>query len=122
MDIFLSHVQVAKFNVICISHETEIEMLDKKIKVVPTAGTRNFSRNTGKYFGHVVYAQLINKKHTFTSSTTATLNIVAGSRLEIQTEKMEKPSLISIFSGGQVEAPKTNGQVAAASLQKYLKK
>lgn len=115
MDIFLSHVQQAPFNVVCISHETEAEMEDGKLKIVPTAGTRNFSRNTAKYFGHVVYANIAVNKHKFTSSTTGILNTVAGSRSSIATEKMEKASLVSIFKS-PVMQPQTNGQIAADRL------
>lgn len=128
MDMFLSHVQNAKFNCVCISHETEAELEDGKIKIVPTAGTRNFSRNTAKYFGHVIYCQVANKKHTFSSSTTSTLNVVTGSRTDIATEKMAEPSLIPIFKGTVgssavvvVESkPQTNGQKAATSLQERM--
>lgn len=121
MDMFLSHVQAAKFNVVCISHETEAELEDGKVKIVPTAGTRNFSRNTAKYFGHVVYTQLFNKKHTATSSTTALNNIVVGSRTDVATESMDKPSLIPIFKSGYV-APQTNGQKAAGQLASMIRK
>jgi AAA domain len=103
MDIFLSHVQQAKFNVVCISHETEVEMEDGKMKIVPTAGTKNFSRNTAKYFSHVVYAEVRSMKHRFTSSTTATVNIVAGSRTGVTLEKMNEPSLAEIFKSQPVE-------------------
>lgn len=122
MDIFLSHIQVAKFNVVCISHETEVEMEDGKTRIVPTAGTRNFSRNTAKYFGHVVYAQLQNKKHSFSSSTTAMPNVIIGSRTDIATETMTGgASLIPIFKS-DYKAPQTNGQKAVSSLAGLLKK
>ena len=97
MDIFLSHVQQAKFNVICISHETEVVMEDDKVRIVPTAGTRNFSRNTAKYFGHVIYCEVKNKKHVFTSSTTGTLSVVTGSRTGISIEGMKDATLLPIF-------------------------
>jgi len=100
MDVFLSHVQQAKFNVVCISHETEVELEDGKVKLVPTAGTKNFSRNTAKYFGHCIYAQVSNLKHKFTSGTTSTMNIMVGSRTDVTLEKMNEPSLESIFAGG----------------------
>jgi len=116
MDMFLSQVQAAKFNVVCISHETEAELEDGKIKIVPTAGSRNFSRNTAKYFGHVIYCQVANKKHSFSSSTTATLNVITGSRTDVATEKMEKPSLIPIFKGQAAAPPQSNGQKAATQL------
>lgn len=122
MDVFLSHVQTAKFNVVCISHETEAELEDGKVKIVPTAGSRSFSRNSAKYFGHVIYCQVANKKHTFVSSTTGTLNIVTGSRTDVATEKMDKPSLIPIFKGEVGSAPQTNGQKAVSSLSKFIKK
>lgn len=121
MDIFLSHVQQAKFNVVCISHETETEMEDGKIRIVPTAGTRNFSRNTAKYFGHVVYTQLANKKHSAVSSTVALMNVIVGSRTDVDTGAMAEPSLIPIFKSGY-EVPKTNGQKALASLVGMVKK
>lgn len=118
MDIFLSHVQQAKFNVVCISHETEAELEDGKVKIVPTAGTRAFSRNTAKYFGHVIYCQVANKKHSFSSSTTSLLNVVVGSRTDVATEKMERPSLIPIFKNApQIQpTPQSNGQKSVGQL------
>lgn len=122
MDMFLSQIQTAKFNVVCISHETEAELEDGKIKIVPTAGSRNFSRNTAKYFGHVIYCQVANKKHTFSSSTTATINVITGSRTDVATEKMEKPSLIPIFKGQAAPPPQSNGQKAAGQLSTLASK
>lgn len=117
MDIFLSHVQQAKFHVVCISHETEAELEDGKMKIVPVAGTRNFSRNAAKYFGHVIYAEVKNMKHKFSSGTVSLNNIVAGSRTNATLEKMDEASLIPIFQGKAPEAGKTNGQIAASKLE-----
>lgn len=102
MDTFLSHVQQAPFNVICISHETEAEMEDGKNKLVPTAGTRNFSRNTAKYFDEVVYCEVKNKKHIAASSTTYNNNILTGSRSGSALETLASPSLIPIFKGERI--------------------
>jgi len=106
MDTFLSYVQQASFNIICISHETEVEMEDGKQKLVPTAGTKNFSRNTAKYFDEVVYCEVKNKKHIAASSTTYANNILTGSRtgnvLETQTGKA---SLVSIFQSPSASRP-----------------
>lgn len=99
MDTFLSYVQQAPFNVVCISHETEVEMVDGKPKIVPTAGTRNFSRNTAKYFDEVFYCEVKNKKHVVGSSTTYANNILTGSRSGQITEASAEPSLIPIFTG-----------------------
>lgn len=104
MDIFLSHVQNAPFKIVCISHEIEVEMVDGKPKIVPTAGTRNFSRNSAKYFSEVVYMEVKNGKHRAGSSTSYANNILTGSRSGAVLEKVEKPSLVPIFKG-EVVAP-----------------
>jgi len=99
LDIFLSHIQQAKYNVIVISHETEAESEGKKKSLVPVGGTRAFSRNVAKYFDHVVYAERKNKKHVFSSSTSYATNILCGSRSDIDIGGAEgtKPSLLQIF-------------------------
>lgn len=99
MDTFLSHVQQAPFNIVCISHETEAEMEDGKTKLVPTAGTRNFSRNTAKYFDEVVYCEVKNKRHIAASSTLYSGNILTGSRTGIVLETATEASLVPIFKG-----------------------
>lgn len=98
MDIFLSHIQQANYNVVCISHESEVEMEDDRKKIVPVSGTRNFSRNTAKYFDHVIYAEVKNKKHNFGSATDYAMNIVTGSRTDVKLEGMTKASLAPIFN------------------------
>lgn len=120
MEIFLSHVQQAPFHIICISHETEAELEDGKKKIVPTAGTRNFSRNSAKYFDTVVYAQVSNMKHTFTSMTTQTVNIVVGSRTDVDLK--ETGSLLPLFTGKTGAPAMNNGQVAASQLKNLLAK
>lgn len=106
MDTFLSYVQQAPFHIVCISHETEVEMEDGKQKLVPTAGTRNFSRNTAKYFDEVVYCEVKNKKHIAASSTTYANNILTGSRTGTVLESNPgEASLVSIFKDGTVLTP-----------------
>jgi AAA domain len=112
MDMFLSHIQNAPYNTICISHETEVEMEDGKNKLVPTAGTRNFSRNTAKYFDEVVYCEVKNKKHVAASSTTYANNILTGSRSGRVIENSGKASLIPIFKGELCPPPNSNVEVA----------
>jgi len=97
LDIFLSHIQQAGYNVIVISHETEAETEGKKKTLVPVGGTRNFSRNVAKYFDHVIYAERKNKKHMFASSTQYATNILTGSRTDVCMEEGDKPSLLAIF-------------------------
>lgn len=122
MDMFLSHVQQAGFNLICISHETEVEMEDGKQKLVPTAGTRNFSRNTAKYFDEVVYCEVKNRRHIAASSTLYSGSILTGSRTGHSLESSDSASLLPIFKG---EVPTVNtatqnapGQKALTNLQK----
>jgi hypothetical protein len=102
MDTFLSYVQQAPFSIICISHETEVDMVDGKPKIVPTAGTRNFSRNTAKYFDEVFYCEVRNKKHVVGSSTTYANNILTGSRSGQVTEGNSEASLVPIFTGERI--------------------
>lgn len=121
LDIFLSHIQQAKCNVVVISHETEAEGEGTKRKtLVPVAGTRNFSRNSAKYFGHVVYCERKNKKHVFASSTTYATNILTGSRTDISLEDLEEDSLLPIFkpelfSGKNADKQADNKSTASTS-------
>jgi hypothetical protein len=98
MEIFLSHVQQAPFNVVCISHETETELEDGKIKLVPVAGSRAFSRNTAKYFDHVVYSEVKNGKHQFHSTTTSSNKLNTGSRTGIDLNSISNTPLITLFN------------------------
>jgi hypothetical protein len=117
MDTFLSHVQQAPFNIVCISHETEAEMEDGKTKLVPTAGTRNFSRNTAKYFDEVVYCEVKNKRHIAASSTLYNGNILTGSRTGAVLENQTEASLVPIFSGDvQTVNPVTQSTPATKSV------
>jgi hypothetical protein len=117
MEIFLSHIQQAQYNVVCISHETEAELEDGKTKLVPVAGTRAFSRNTAKYFDHVVYAEVKNKKHNFYSSTTSASNLNTGSRTGIVLESITDSPLITLFRDPPISQPNA---VATSKLQSLL--
>lgn len=97
MGTILSRIQQAPYHVIAISHEIEAEMEDGKKKLVPVAGTRNFSRNSAKAFDHVIYAQVSNAKHEFKSSTTSTVNTVVGSRTDYDIRGTN--SLVDLFTG-----------------------
>lgn len=124
MDRFLSSIQQAKYNVVCISHEVGSELEDGKEKIVPVAGTRNFSRNSAKYFDHVVYASIVNGKHQFGSSTLYKNNIMTGSRTNAVLETMENPSLMDIMKGKVITpesaASSTNQTLALNKLKMQL--
>ena len=114
LDKFLSQVQQAKFNVVCITHVVETELEDGRKKLVPVCGTTAFSRNTAKYFDHVVYCEIKNKKHSFASSTTYANNVLTGSRTDIALESAEVPSLLAIFKR---EIPENKATPAAVGTQ-----
>lgn len=102
LDKFLSQVQQAKYNIVCVTHVVETELEDGRKKLVPVCGTTAFSRNTAKYFDHVVYCEVKNKKHNFASSTTYANNVLTGSRTDISLESVDNPSLLAIFSENNV--------------------
>jgi hypothetical protein len=113
---FLSQIQVAGYNIVCISHEEEVEMEDGRKKIVPVCGSSKSSRNTAKYFDHVVYCDVRNKKHGVSSSTVASNNILTGSRTDIELEKSVVPSLLDIFQKSKkADQRVVAGQVTPAS-------
>lgn len=97
LDRVFSIMQQSPFNVVCISHENLVEMEDGKKKLVPIAGTSQFSKTFAKYFDDVVYTDIVNKKHKAASSTTYSGSIVLGSRTGKKLEDMETPSLLELF-------------------------
>lgn len=123
LDIFLSHIQQAGYNVVVISHETEAETEGKKKTLVPVGGTKNFSRNIAKYFDHVIYAERKNKKHVYSSSTTYATTILTGSRTGVAMEDAgEEANLLQIFKpelykSSSVEKEVTSKPKATASKQ-----
>jgi len=122
MDRLLTNIQQAPFNVICISHEIDVSKDEKIIKLSGQAGTTNFSRNTGKFFDHVVYCEVKNRAHSFGSSTTYSTLALTGSRLDVVMEKMGKPSLLPIFDGTWKEAIKEGQKVEAKSILDKIKR
>ncbi len=115
---FLSQVQQARYNIVCISHEEEVEMEDGRKKIVPVCGSSKSSRNTAKYFDHVLYCELKNKKHITASSTTYANNILTGSRTDVFMDADVNPTLLSIFKSTSVQAkPETQGQTALNQLK-----
>ena len=126
LDKFLSQIQQAKYNIVCITHVVETELEDGRKKLVPVCGTTAFSRNTAKYFDHVVYCEIKNKKHNFASSTTYANNILTGSRTDIALESADDPSLLDIFDGKigagdtvQKVSTVTPAQTAISNLSKF---
>lgn len=97
IDKFLSQVQAAPYNIICITHEEQVPMEDGKMKLVPVSGSSKSSMNTAKYFDHVIYCEVKNKKHIAASATTYGNNIITGSRTGVELEKDAVATLLRIF-------------------------
>lgn len=95
----LGQIQVCNLNIIVISHEIDVEKDDKKEKIVPTSGTRNFSSTVGKYFDAVVHCEIVNKKHRAFSSSTHSPTVLTGSRLPVGVDesKDSELSLLPLF-------------------------
>lgn len=92
-----SFIQAANYNIVCISHEDSVEMVDGKEKIVPVFGSRNASRNSAKYFDEVVFCEVYNGKHKFASSTTYKPSVLTGSRHGKVMEKEAEPSLLDLW-------------------------
>lgn len=95
----LSKVQVANINICMIAHQIDAEKSDSKEKIVPVAGTRNFSMTAAKYFDEVVYMQVLNKKHSAYSATTWSNTHITGGRSGIKLEDDPKLGLVDLFNG-----------------------
>jgi hypothetical protein len=97
LDRIFTQIQQAGYNIVVISHETMAEMQDGKSKIVPVAGSANFSRTFAKYFDEVVYCEMVNKKHKFASGTGYGQSILSGGRSNIKIEAEAVPSLLDFF-------------------------
>lgn len=97
LDRVFSQVQNAPFNVIASSHEEMAKLTDKSESIAPKMGTRNFSRNSAKYFDDVVYLDKVNNKLKMFSSAQYKDNIITGSRSGKLVEKENSRGLIELF-------------------------
>ena len=107
MEQVLSFIQVLDVNICVISHEMESESLEGREKIVPVAGTRNFSLSAAKYFDSVVYCSVTNKQHRAYSSTLHSPTVITGSRLHVDVDTLKGAELdISpLFSGQEKQTP-----------------
>lgn len=78
-----------------ISHEEELEQEDGTKKLTPVGGTRNFSKTVARYFDHVVYTSIRNKKHCINSCTTGDIRVQAGSRNQVDIKNAD--DFLNIF-------------------------
>jgi len=108
MDIFFSRIQTAPYHCVCIAHEQDSETdsmgkgTSKRIaranKLIPVAGSRNFSRTVGKYFDHIVYTEIKNKTYIAASSGTYSTLVLTGTRSDIAIENTPELGLLPFFT------------------------
>jgi hypothetical protein len=99
LDGIFTNIQQSKANIVVITHTVESELEDGSKRLLPQIGSVNFSRNSAKYFGHVIYLQVTNRSHKAGSSTTFATTAITGSRTDIAVEGMKEPDLDPFFDG-----------------------
>lgn len=104
LDRIFGTLQNSRVNTIVISHEVMTERTKDTGKTVkagenqpgdnvemlfPAAGSRNFSRNFGRYFDMLIHVDVVNRQHRAFSATTYSGNVQTGSRLPINIEEVK---------------------------------
>lgn len=102
-EFFASEFQAFRGNLICIAHAIEAEMEDERTKLVPDFGSKGMSASFAKSFSHVIYMEVVNKKHKAYSSSTASNKLLTKSRSDFEIEKLNDPSLVGLFPIGTSE-------------------
>jgi hypothetical protein len=99
LDKMFTQMQAGRYNAVVISHAALVgtEKSEKILKLVPIGGTTSYSRTFAKFFDEVIYCELLNGKHKFTSKTGASPQVITGSKNNIAIEGMAEPSLIPFF-------------------------
>lgn len=113
MEFILSWFEQVKFNFATASHELEVELEDGSKKLVPIAGSSNYSRTSGKFFDDVIYLRVEGQKRKGYSSATSNPKIGCGTRSDVVLEKMETLS-IKPFVEGILAQPELITEVAPA--------
>lgn len=114
---FLDYLQNAKYNCVLITHEMGIEQEDGTEKIMPSGGSKNFARNVSKYFDHIAYVTVRNKKHNAYSATTAQNRVLTGSRTDVVID-MSKPESFCSFFGKKVSSS-TEEKKPVSGLRKF---
>ena len=78
----------------------------KNVKTYPWVGTRNFSKNVGKYFGTVIFTDKKLNKHIAGSSSTYSPRVLTGSRLGLRFEDLKEVSFLELLGSKTGTEPK----------------
>lgn len=108
--LFLSNILAYQKRMPChrvmITHEQNLALTSGEKKIIPVLGTSNFARQCAKDFGHVVYAQLKNNKHSIITGTLSNSNIGAGSRSNLDIK--DGTELYKLFGAEAITNAVTN--------------
>lgn len=126
-----SQFQSVPFNFVCIAHAIEAELEDGKKKLVPSFGSAGMSASFASKFSHVIYCEVLNRKHKAYSDSISSNSILTKSRTGWKIEELPEPSLIPLISSYEsmaservVEAPavvaKSQGEIASENLRAKL--
>lgn len=89
--------QATRTNFAMITHEIALEDDEKKDRIFPLMGTKNFSMRCAKFFGTVCYIHKKMNKHVAGSSSTYRGDVLTGSRLNVELENSKEPSMRAIL-------------------------
>lgn len=104
-DIFSVIQQARNTNFVVLTHELVIEEDINDVKkdvIYPLVGTKNFCMKVAKYFGTVVYMYKKIGKHAAASMSTFRGDVITGSRVGAQMEKLAEPDLRAILVDGGI--------------------
>jgi hypothetical protein len=97
-EFFASEFQAFRGNLICITHAIEAEQEDGRTKIVTDFGSKGMSASFGKAFSHIIYMEVVNKKHKAYSASTFSNSVLTRSRTDFRIEDLAVPSLAPVFT------------------------
>lgn len=112
---YLTDIQQYPFNIVCIAHAVEEEMVDKTKKIMPAVGSSTFAPKVGGFFDHVIYCNIQGGSHKFGSKSTYRPAIITKSRSDVVIETMAEASLVPFFDGTIKPVAATEAPKAAAA-------
>lgn len=117
LDRFLTAVQQSGKNWVMISHEESLTMEDGNEKIVPMAGTRNFSKNSARYYDHVIRTSVFNGRFDVNSYALNNNNVVVGSRSSVNLSESGK-TILDLYTAAPKELTSLPGGTPLIPQQK----
>lgn len=101
LNTILSRFQNPHTSVVCVTHIIEQEKIGvREGMVYPLVGSKNYSVNAAKYFGHTVLANPNDNRFRFYTTLKNPAGAYARSRRHVDLSKQSNPSLATLFIGG----------------------